>query len=308
MSNSIGAGSYGTLDRMLASAGTLRDQYATLQEQTVTGQVSQSYAGLASVSSRVLDLTAATNQNAAYTQVIASAQGKASVMQDALSQLGTMVSKMASGALGVTGSASTAAVTGMAEQARQALTQMASLLNTTFGGDYVFAGADASNPPVPSPGSVTPSSAAAGTIFSASFNAAPPVDVHIGASESVSLGLGADKSALNDIVQTLAVMANSTSPSSAGFADSMQAAATKLTAAGASLAQEGEQIGLTQNTMTSATASHAATQTLLTNQFSDLTNVDMATAISHMQAVNSQLQASYKVLGEMSSLNLASFL
>jgi flagellar hook-associated protein 3 FlgL len=175
MTSPIGTSSYGTLDRMLASAGSLRDQYAALQEQTTSGLVSQSYAGLASVSSQVLDLTAATSQNDAYTQAITVAQGKASVMQNALTQLGTLVSSMATSALSVTGSSPAAAITSMAQQAGQALSQLVSVLNTTYGGDYVFAGADTSNAPatlvpltpLPSPGAS----------FSVSF--AAPVTVRV---------------------------------------------------------------------------------------------------------------------------------
>jgi flagellar hook-associated protein 3 FlgL len=363
MSNTIGASSYGTLDRMLASASSLRDQYATLQQQTTSGLVSQSYAGLAAVSSQVLDLTAASSQNTAYTQSIANAQGKASVMQNALSQLSSMVSTMASSALGLSGSSDSSAVTSMAQQASQALAQMVSVLNTTYGGDYVFAGADTSNPPVPSPGSVsssgmytqigsamsalatipsttpvatviaatvaTAASTAAGTtIFSpylaGTGSTASPVTVQIGPSNSVTLDLPANRNvgavsdpsingtgnAISDIMRSLAVMANSTTAMAGNpdFLTLMQNASTTLTSAGATLAQESGQIGQTQSAMTAATASHASMQILLTSQLSNLTNVDMATAISHLQTVNAQLQASYKVLGEVSSLNLASFL
>jgi flagellar hook-associated protein 3 FlgL len=103
-------------------------------------------------------------------------------------------------------------------------------------------------------------------------------------------------------------MANATSATSPGFQAAMQTAAATLTSAGATLAQGSGQIGLAQTAMTAATASYSSMQTVLTSQLSGLVNVDMATAISHLQTVNSQLQASYKVLGEVSSLNLASFL
>jgi len=294
MSGTIGTSSYGTLDRMLASAGSLRDQYATLQQQTTTGLVSQSYSGLAPVSSKVLDLTAATSQNDAYTHAITQTQGKASVMQTALSQLGTLVSSMATSALSVTGSSPAAAITAMAQQAGQALAQLVSVLNTTYGGDYVFAGADTANPPV-----------TAGATLSSSFGT--PVTVHTGPTSSVTLGSSPNliSGAINNIVKQLAIMASSTSPASPA---AMQTAAATLTSAGTTLAQESGQIGLAQTAMTASTALYNSMQTVLTSQLSGLVNVDMATAISHLQTVNTQLQASYKVLGEVSSLNLASFL
>ena len=60
--------------------------------------------------------------------------------------------------------------------------------------------------------------------------------------------------------------------------------------------------------MTAASNLYSTMQTTLTTQISDLTQVDMATAVSKMQAVNTQLQSSYQVLADMDKLNLASYL
>jgi flagellin-like hook-associated protein FlgL len=254
-------------------------------------------------------------------------------------------------------------VLGAAQQAKLALAQLGSLLNTNFAGDYVFAGADTSNPPVPAAGSITSSgmytqigaqvaalattptspavatviantvaiagSAAAGTTVFSNYltgagATAAPVTVQIANAEQVTLDLPANRnsgavsdpaingtgSAISDIMRSLAVVANSTD-SMAGnpdFATLMQNAAATLTSAGATLAQESGQVGLAQNAMTAATAQHAAMQTVLASQLSNLTNVNMASAISNLQAVTNQLQASYKILSMASSLNLASYL
>ncbi len=361
MSGTIGTSSYGTLDRILASASSLRTQYSSLQEQTTTGLISQSYSGLASASSQVIDLTALSNQNNAYLQSINQAQGKASVMQNALSQIGTLVNNMASGALSAAGSSSPGAVASLAQSAGQALSQLVSILNTSYAGDYVFSGADTANPPIPSPSTVTtsgmytqigtavsaltttPSATPIGTVIASTVAAAAstapgttifssyltgagasaaPVTVAIGPSNSVVLDLPANKNvgavsaaggtgnAINDVIRSLAVMANSTGTMSANpdFKTLMQNVSTTLASAGTTLAQESGQIGLSQNTMTAASTSYSSMQTILTTQLSNLTNVDMATAVSKMQAVNTQLQSSYQVLAAMNKLNLASYL
>ena len=363
MSNAIGTSTYGTLAQVLASASSLRTQYATLQEQTTTGLVSQSYSGLAGVSSQVMDLNAVVTQNQAYSQSIDVAQGKAAVMQSALSHIGTLVSTMAASALGATGTTSGSSITSMAQQAGQALSQLVALLNTTYGSDYVFSSADTSNPPVPSPDTVTtsgmytqigaavsalattPSTTPVATVIATTVSVAAstapgttifsnyltgagataaPTKVQIGPSNSVVLDLPANRnvgaisalsingtgSAINDVLRSLAVMANSTSSmaSNPDFSTLMQNASATLTSANVTLTQESGQIGLTQNAMTAATAGYNAMKTVLTQQVTDLTNVDMATVISKMQAVNTQLQSSYQVLGEMSKLNLANYL
>ena len=149
--------SYGTLDRTLAAIGSLQTQIGTLQEQTSTGAKSQSYAGLGTVSSQVLDLTATKSRAAAYDQAISNTQGKAAVIQTVLSQIGSIVGTVSTAALGLTATSSSSAVTSVAQQAKNAFTQVASLLNTQYGGQYLFSGADTANPPVPDAANVTSS-------------------------------------------------------------------------------------------------------------------------------------------------------
>ena len=155
MSAPVGSSTYGTLDRLLASVGGLQEQRAGLQQQVSTGKVADSYAGLGVGSARVLDLTAASRRVDAYTQSIAHAQGKAAVMQDALGGIGKLVNDVMARTLDLSDTSPGATVEAVALQAKQALQQIGSLLNTTYAGDYVFAGADTANPPVP--GDVTSS-------------------------------------------------------------------------------------------------------------------------------------------------------
>ena len=363
MSTTIGPSSYGPLDRMLGSLASQQAEYGVLQQQTATGTVATSYAGLGPVSGQVVDLTAATSRLDAYGQAITTAQGKAAVMQDALTQINDVVGKMAAGALTLSGSGSAGSVDSLAQEARQALSQVASLLNSKDGSDYVFSGADTSNPPVPSPDGVTgsglytrigaqvaalatmPTSPAVGTVIantvaiakdpspgSTVFSSyltgaganAPPGSIRIADSESVSLDLPANRnagatsdpsingtgSATNDVLRSLSVIANSTGAMAGNpdFRVLMKDASTTLASAATTLTAEAGQIGLTQDTLTAAAASHASLKSALTAQLGGLTDVDMASTISRLQAVGTQMQASYNVLSIARSLNLASYL
>lgn len=151
MTIQMGPSTYGPLDRLLASTSRLQEQLDGLQQQTTSGKASQSYSGLAPKASQVIDLTAAMKQGNAYVESIGYAQAKASVMQASLTQIQSIASKMGDAALTLTGTSSPEAVHGVAEQARLALQQIASLMNTKYGGDYVFAGADTANAPIPYP-------------------------------------------------------------------------------------------------------------------------------------------------------------
>jgi flagellin-like hook-associated protein FlgL len=358
MSGTLGISSYSMLDQLLASADSLNTQYANLQEQVSTGLVSQTYSGVSSASSQVLDLAATINQGNAYTQNINQGQAQVSTVQNVLTQVGSLVSAMAANTVSVTADSSSDTVTSLAQQASDDLSQIASLLNTTYEGNYVFSGADNANPAVTNPEGVTSSTMfsnigsmvaaftggtgtgsagtlignassimATGTIFSsyltsAATTAVTPPQVEIGPSDYVTVGLPATQnvgagtassgvgSAITDIMGSLAVIANGTGAmaNSASYATLMQGVTTALNQAGNTLAQESGYLGQSQDAMTAAASTQTAAQTALSTQMSNLTDVDMPTAISQMQEISSQLQTSYTVLGEVSKLNLASYL
>ena len=360
MSNSISS-TYSSLDTLLASTTSLKNQVGVLQQQTSTGKIAQDYAGLATASAQVLNLQAAATQSTAYAQTITTAQGKASAIQDVLTQIQSVVSSVSAGALGLTGTASTAAVSSVSVQAKQALIQVASLLNTQYDGQYLFSGADSSNPPVPSAQTIAssglytqigaavnalasnPTTPAIGTVIAntiaiASSTApgvtvfssyltnagltATPSNVQISPTQGISLDLQANRntgatsdpsgtgSAVNDILRSLAVVANTSTAISGNpdFASLMQNASATLTSAGQTIAAESGSLGLTQNALSAAASENSSTQTAMQTQLSKLTDVDMASAISQLQAVSSQLQASYNVISTARNLTLANYL
>jgi flagellar hook-associated protein 3 FlgL len=359
MSGAVSNTAYGTLGLVLASTVNLKTQVSTLQQQVSTGDITQNYAGLGGAASQVLSFNAATAQSAAYSQSITDAQGKASVMQDVLTQIQKVVTSVASNALNVENSATGSGVTGVAQQAQQALTQVASLLNTQYGGQYVFSGADTANPPIPdgqnitssglytqigaqvaSLGGASASTVIANTVSIASSTApgttvfsgyltgagstAASSQIQISPSQSVSLSFPANQnvgatsdtttnttgSAVSDILRSLSVLSNlsGTQVSTGGYAALVQDSVNTLTTANQTMADQSGTLGITQNTLTAAASENTVLQTAVTKQLSGLTNVDMATAISQLQNVSTQLEASYNVISMAKSLTLSNYL
>ena len=359
MSGAVSAASYGTLGLLLASTTNLKNQVSTLQEQTSTGNVSQNYAGLGTSAGQVLSFNAATVQSNAYSQAITEAQGKASTIQDVLTQIQSVVSSVASNALNVTNSTTGSGVSSVAQQAQQALTQVASLLNTQYGGQYLFSGADTANPPVPDAQNITSSglytqigtqvaslgtssasqviantvsiasSTAPGTTVFSSYltgagSTAAASQVQISPSHSVSLDIPANQnvgatsdpstnttgSAISDILRGLSVLSNLSGAQvgSSGYSTLVQDSVNTLSSASQTIAAESGAVGITQDTLTSAASENTTLQTAVTTQLSGLTNVDMATAITQLQNVSNQLEASYNVISLARSLTLSNYL
>jgi flagellar hook-associated protein 3 FlgL len=366
MSGSVSNSTYGALARILAASDNLQSQINTLTQQTSTGLISQNYAGISQSAGQALSLQDLSERNTTYAAVITQAQGKAAAQQTAITQISTLVSTMQAKALTEVGT-DQGTISAVAQEATQAFNQIVSLLNTSYGGAYIFSGADASNAPIPDSSTATTSttgmfaqigaqvqamtdgttpvataisntvaiasSTTAGTtLFSSYLTTAAPAgglgatanQIQISDTQTVALGMTANQnagatsdpsingtgSAINDILRSLAVLANSTTAtaSSAGFSTLMQNVADTLSSAGATLTNEGSAIGATQQTLTAATNTNSAMETVIKTQLSPLVNVDMATAISKLQAVNTQLQTSYQVLALARSLNLASLI
>jgi len=145
----IDASDYSVLTELSANAAATRETMTELTEQASSGLVSETYAGLGSGASVSLDLNPEISQMNTWQSNINAVQGQMQVTQTAVSQLSQIASNFAA-QLNTIGTADPTAVTSVAAAAQQALVQVANLLNTTDGADYVFAGQDSANPPVPS--------------------------------------------------------------------------------------------------------------------------------------------------------------
>jgi flagellar hook-associated protein 3 FlgL len=139
---------YGSLMQVLAGNAALRRRVDLLTEQSSNGgRKSDSYAGLGVGASISLDLRPQLAHAATWTANIAAASGRMQMAQTVLAQLTQIASSFAASLNTVTASGD---IDTLAAQARDALKQVAGLLNTTNGGVYVFAGQESDTAPVPS--------------------------------------------------------------------------------------------------------------------------------------------------------------
>jgi flagellar hook-associated protein 3 FlgL len=154
MSGSIGSatlGSYGALGVAVADSANIKQQLDTLTDQVGNGLVSTDYAGLGQAASISISINPLLGQQQTWQNNIDSATGTMSVAQTALTQIQSIASSFYAQLDNLNGT-STTYVDSTAAAAQQALQQVAGLLDTTDGnGNYVFAGQDTANAPVPDP-------------------------------------------------------------------------------------------------------------------------------------------------------------
>jgi flagellar hook-associated protein 3 FlgL len=150
--------------------------------------------------------------------------------------------------------------------------------------------------------------------------------VQVGQQQTVEIGLLASANAsitstgtvgttttgsyMRDLLLSLATIASlsSSQVNDAGFMDFVQATRTTLGGAVTAMAQDAGVLGDTQTSLTKTQTQLADTQTALTLQVGATQNVDMASTLSNLSLVQTQMQASYQVIAGMSNLSLVKFL
>ena len=211
----------------------------------------------------------------------------------------------------------------IAASAKLALQQVAQLLNTKEGDVYVFSGQDSGNAPIPN---TNPTAIAAAVLavpattapFSTTIGSSVPT-IEIGQGQIVQVGLLANQNTLSlstgtgttgsytrDILQGLATLANL--GSSAAPQTDAATARNLLNSAITALGNEQGALGQIQSGLKARQTTLASTQTAIASQLSNVQEVDAAATLTKVQALQTQLQASYQLIAGMKSLSLTNFL
>ncbi|GBR09756.1 flagellin [Asaia siamensis] len=149
MSNAINQYGGSALSLILeAGVKELTAQQETATWQSSTGIVAATYADLGSSRATVLDLTPKITQVQSWQSNISNAQTTLSVTATSLNQLVSQAQTLSTNLLGVSGTATTSQVAAASAAAQAALASMKTLLNTSDGTNYVFAGTDSTTSPV----------------------------------------------------------------------------------------------------------------------------------------------------------------
>ena len=333
----------GALDALLASSTSLRDQLDRVTEQTSTGLVSQTYGGLGAPAQTSLNLAPQVAHATAYQANIDAATGRMNIAQTALSQIADIANTLKANLAKLNG-VNAQEVDGVAADARSALQQVAGLLDSKVGDTFVFAGQDTTTPPVANPDSILGSAfyagvqgavanlniagaaaTAAATLAVASpvtasgpaptVEAGPGLRVQVGVLASAntlatSSGPSTTGSYIHDLMRALATVGamSSAQAGTSAFTALVQDTNASMGGAISAMGTETGALGDLQSSLASQKTQLAATQTALTAQVSSAQDVDMAATLTKLSALQSQLQASYKVIAELQGLTLASVL
>jgi flagellar hook-associated protein 3 FlgL len=289
----------------------LQTQGNTLSQQLSTGLKSQSYAGYPQQAAQLVNLAAAQSQQQGYIDTINTVDTRLNVMSQATSTMTTLVQNFASQL--TTNAYNTDGAT-IQTQAQALLAEIGNYLNTQDGEGYVFSGAAATTAPfvpggLPVPGDLT-----------TAVNGAPPAgyyagDATIGTAQidsglTLSYGVTADNPAFEQTVRALNFLANAGPLDQNNPADvaAVNQAQQILTSATTGLQQMTATIGMRQSQLNDLLQAHQNSLALAQGSIADIEKADPATVITQLNALQTQLQASYHAISVLQQLSLADYL
>lgn len=331
----ISVSNLGQMDYINTLLKSQRSQLNTLQDQISSGQKATTYSdlgGAATVTS--ISLHNALSQIDTFSTNVSLVRGRTSVMDNALRNIVSATQQVSADLTIPTQSNVDPGMVNFNVEAQSALDQIQGSLNAQYGGQYVFSGTDVTNPPVASiptlntnvntvlanlysgamSGATVLTNVAAitgvGAGYSATLASAGNVTAQIDTNQTVNYTVKASDPSLQQIMQGLSIIAKlQYDPNHPTQFWAVYNGAKQMIDQGTTgVTILNGQIGLVQSALKTADTTHQTTQTTLQTQLGDVENVDVAQATTQLQMLQTQLQASYKVISMVSSLSLINFL
>ncbi|MBV9249377.1 MAG: hypothetical protein JO227_09070 [Acetobacteraceae bacterium] len=151
--NGASLSGYGVLGRLIDDSATVHRRLDQLTEQASSGRIADTFAGLGAGASTSLNLRPQINSLQTWQNNIDASDTRLQVTQTAVTQIQDIASNFNAQLNNLNGMSGSNVAT-IAASARSALQQVAGLLDSQAGQEYVFAGQDSGNPPVPNPDNI----------------------------------------------------------------------------------------------------------------------------------------------------------
>lgn len=289
---------------MIDAALRTQSEIATRQIQTASGKVSSDYGGLGANSKKVIDLQVSMSRSSNYEQAASSADDRVQVMYSATGSIADLLSSFKTQLIAATSAASTDS-TSLTSAAQGYMDDIASLLNTQYGGRYMFAGSQTETAPVDLSGySNTTSATTADTSYYTGDDQI--VSAKVSDSQSISYGVTANNPAFEQAMRALSIIANATT--SPVDSTTIASALDLTTSALDGVTGVQTQLSLKASQLESAVSTQQDYQSFASTLSSNLTDVDVAAVTAQISTYQTQLEASYSALSKILSLKLSDYL
>jgi flagellar hook-associated protein 3 FlgL len=283
----------------------------SLEQQITTGLKSVDFSGIAPQAAQLVSLDDQASKQQGYIDTINTVSTRLEVMGLSVNSIETLatqfVGNLPANAYNTKGET-------IQQQAQQVIAQVAGYLNTQDGSNYVFAGNKNTIPPVntaglPNPGSLSTSVAGAppsGYYQGDSGVAQATVDNNV----TLTYGVDANNPAFEQFMRVLNFLANAPPFDQANPTDvaNVNKATQMLNQSVTQLQTLQGTVALQQGQLTNQLKTHQNALSLATSTISNIQQVDPATAITQLDTLQTQLQASYQTVGILQQLSLVNYI
>ena len=290
----------------------LRNQSSLFQdqEQVNTGKVSSDYKGLAGKTESLLGAKTLLSRVTQYTSAGEQVKNTLDIYDNSVGVLDTVTSDLQDT---LKQALANEEVYGFSETLSQGLNSVITTLNTQVGGKYIFGGTRTDVPPVSVQTTSDLQSLAAGSDAFQNNQQKPVAQVDDGVGLQYGILASDVAGPLMDVMKAIADFnAGPNGPIDGKLTDTqktfIQTQLDSLKTARQSVLNAQVENGVRQNRVDGILSQHEATNIVVTGVISDIEDVDIAGAVTKLNSDQTALQASYKVLAQLSQLSLLNFL
>lgn len=314
----------------------LRQQMDNLSRIVTTGQTADTYSGLGTNAKPLMSLNNQQPLLQSYLSNISSVSNTMTLMNNALTQI-TEVGNQLVTAIQTQLQNSPTNLENVQQIARQGLQTVQDMINQNNNGQYIFAGSDGTTPPFIDNSTLNSNFVnqintwlttgdtttllnnvngftATNLGLSQSLTASGNVTVQIDDNQTVDYTINANNAGFQNIIRALTLVANTPYPSptdtatSADFQQIMNSALITAQQGTSQVNALAQTLAGKFNQVNNAKTNNENDLNLVQNQIATLTSADTTTAIAEMQALQTQLTASYQVTNLVSNLSLVNFI
>ncbi|MBR1220948.1 flagellin [Bradyrhizobium sp. U87765 SZCCT0131] len=290
-------------EQMINSALRTQSVMATDQLEEASGVSAQDYGDLGATSKQVINLQISVSRSEAYSTAAAAADSRTQVMYSAVTSISNLLTQFRSTLTAASNTANTNSTT-VTQTAQQLMSEMGSLLNTQYGGEYLFGGSNTTTPPVNVSSSAYPPVSASTPSTSYYQGNDEAASVRVSETQTVTYGVTADNTAFEQGLRALNLVANNSPLSTANLTAALNLTVSAVSATSAVQAQ----LGLSSSSMQTASATQSDYQTYARSLSDNLTGVDVAAVTAQLSSYQAQLEASYSAIAKIQGLSLSSYL
>jgi flagellar hook-associated protein 3 FlgL len=285
-----------------------------LNEEISSGYSAQTYSQIAPQAAQLEQYRAQIAQQQSYIDTIntvsTNMQTMQLSMQQVLSEVQSFITNLGNDAYNQTAPT-------IQTQAETLLQQVASYLNVQVGSSYVFGGTNTSTPPVdlsslPQGTAASLTNSVGGSPSSGGYYAGGGADapVQIDSQDSVNYSVTADNPAFEQVIRVLNFIAQSGSFNQDSPTDqaNVTLAGQMLANATQSLTNLSGTLALQQSQLSNQETLLQSSLTIAQNGASGIIGVNQATAITQLQTLETQIEASYSATSEIQKLSLVNYL